>query len=198
MSIAVERDGRVLRIALDRASERNVLTGAMARALVDAIDEGCRSAGVGTILLSGRGEFFCYGAEPALEARELFAIRERLTKPLIAAVQGAALGTGLALAAMAPIAVAAQGTSFGLLEIRNRMAPPGLRVVADAIGWRQATALALSGRVMSTPEALAMGLVQEIAPAFEFEDRAEAIARLLADADAEAVREILLSRPSSR
>ena len=67
-------------------------------------------------------------------------------------------------------------------------------MVARAIGWRRASELALTGRVCSTPEALQMALVHEVAPAFEYEERAEAMAQLLAGADGEVVRRILRSR----
>src|SRR5882672_11027185 len=101
----------------------------------------------------------------------------------------------MALVAQAHIAVAAQGTSFGLLDIRNGACPGGLRAVAQAIGWRRATELALTGRVCSTPEALQMALVHEVAPAFEYQERAEALAHLLAGADSDAVRRILIAPP---
>ena len=100
----------------------------------------------------------------------------------------------MALAAHAHVAIAAQGTSFGLLDIRNRVFPAGLHAVAQAIGWRRATELALTGRVCSTPEALQMALVHEVAPAFEYAERAEAVAQLLAGADSSTVQRILNSR----
>ena len=179
-------EGRVLRVTLNRPEHRNLLTAETARELVAVIATAQADAGVGAVLLDARGEFFCYGGELA----DLGTLR----KPLVAAVKGAALGAGMALVASAHIAVASQGTSFGLLEIRNRAFPSGLRVVAAAIGWRRATELALTGRVCSTPEALQMGLVTEIAPAFEYEERAEAIAQLVAGADADVVARILVAR----
>jgi enoyl-CoA hydratase/carnithine racemase len=186
--VEIAHEGRVLRMALNRPEHRNVLTQQMVSEMflaLDTVDEG-----TGAILIQGRGDFFCYGGGEDLP-EELWRLRERLTIPLVAAVHGAALGAGMALAACAHVVVAAQGTSFGLLEIRNKIYPRGIHAVANAIGWRRATELALTGRVCSTPEALQMGLVHEVAPAFEFESRAESTARLLSEADAGTVRRIL-------
>jgi enoyl-CoA hydratase/carnithine racemase len=179
-SVEVTREGRVLRVALNRPDHRNLLTHEMAIELRDALQ--IDDPDIGAILLEGRGSFFCYGG---------VAIELHVTKPLVAAVQGAALGVGLTLVAAAHVAVAAQGTSFGLLEIRNQTCPPGMQAIANAIGWRRTTELALTGRVCSTPEAHQMGLIHEIAPAFEFEARAESIAQQLAGAGVDAVRQIL-------
>ncbi len=190
MSIEVVREGRVLRASLNRPQHRNLLTFEMAQSLVNIVDQAQTDDAVGAVLVDGRGEFFCYGGEPDLP-HALWTLSERLTKPLIAAVHGAALSAGMALVAQAHVAVAAQGTSFGLLDIRNGVFPPALHAVAEAIGWRRATELALTGRVCSTPEALQMALVHEVAPAFEYEERAEALAQLLAQADSDAVRRIL-------
>ena len=185
--------GRVRRVSLNRPEHRNLLTAEMAQAIVDAIQDAQSDDATTAVLLDARGDFFCYGAEPGLPDA-FWTISERLTKPLVAAVKGAALSAGMALVAQSHVAVAAQGTSFGLLDIRNRVFPSGLHAVAGAIGWRRATELALTGRVCSTPEALQMALVHEVAPAFEYEERAEAIAQLLAEADADTVRRILMAR----
>jgi len=88
--------------------------------------------------------------------------------------------------------VAAQGSSFGLTDIREGRCYPGiLGAVAAAIGGRRARELSLTGRVFTAPEALAWGLVHALAPPFELDDRASAIAAALANADANAVSAIL-------
>jgi methylglutaconyl-CoA hydratase len=182
--VEVAQEGRVRRVTLNRPEHRNLLNAETAQLLAEAISDALTDAGTGAILVEGRGDFFCYGGDAELPDL-------RLTKPLVVAVQGAALGVGMALVACAHVAVAAQGTSFGLLEIRNRVFPAGIGMVARAVGWRRATELALTGRVCSTPEALQMALVHEVAPAFEYEQRAEAIAQLLALADDGVVRRVL-------
>ena len=187
MSVLTHKEGRVLRVTLNREEHRNLLTREIAHELITAFttpnDE------IGAFLLHGNGTFFCYGGSPSEIPLQLWTLR--LNKPVIAAVQGAALGAGLALVCMAHVAVAAQGTNFGLLDIRNKTCPPALDLIAAAIGLRRATELSLTGRTFSALEAQQMGLVQEIAPAFEYEDRAEALAHLLSEADTETVHQIL-------
>ncbi len=191
MKLRVEQEGRLTRIALSSPETRNVLDREGCLALLRALREAASDAGTGAILLEADGPVFCAGCEPD---EELLSIGRRIAKPLIAAVQGVALGGGLALAANAHVVVAAQGTSFGLTGIREGAWHRAIHeAVARAIGERRALELALSGRVFSTPDALAWGLVHHAAPAFEFDERAEQVAAGIANANAEAVREMLKS-----
>jgi enoyl-CoA hydratase/carnithine racemase len=107
----------------------------------------------------------------------VFTLGLRLTKPIVAAVQGPALAGGTGLVANAHIVVAAHGSSFGLTEIRIGMWPFVIyRAVAAAVGDRRALELALTGKVFGVNEAVQYGLVHEVVPPVELEDRAEAIA----------------------
>ena len=187
MSVAIAVEDRVLRITLDRPSERNQLTATMAWKIVEAVRQ--PSSGVGAVLLEGRGDVFCYGAFEALP--DEFWTLHRAAVPIVAGVHGACLSEGVALIAQAHVVIAAQGTSLGLTEIRKGAAPVALHLVGAAIGQRRAAELALSGRVFSATEAMQMGLVHEVAPAFEYDERAEAVAHHLSKANADAVRAIL-------
>ena len=125
------------------------------------------------------------------------AIRDVLeeTPPELAADifdRGIVLSGGLALTANAHVVVAAQGTSFGLTDIREgRWSEAFADAIGHAIGERRALELALSGRIFPTPEALAWGLVHHVAPAFELEDRAMEVATGIANANPEAIRAML-------
>lgn len=188
------REGRVLRLALNRPEKKNALSTELCFALADTLDAAMADASVGAILLEAKGDVFCTGMDltevaegplPDLSAvhERLFTSGMRLTKPLVAAVSGPALGGGIGLIANAHVAVAAQGCSFGLTEIRVGMWPFLIwRSVVSAIGERRALALALTGRIFSVNEALQWGLVHEVAPAFELDDRATATAHHLAEA----------------
>lgn len=181
MSVTVnERDG-LMRVQLDLQSSGNKLTPDDAFSLLGAFARANELASVRAVLLEG-GAVFCAGASVGIPS-ELASVRARLTKPLVAGVQGAVLGVGAALLAAAHVVVAAQGTSFGLTEIREAGWPLAFDAIADAIGRRRATELAMTGRIFSTPEALQMGLIHEVAPAFEFDDRAEALALHLSRLD---------------
>ncbi len=188
MSLRVEQYGRLCRIALAAPDKRNVLDQDACRALLREILDAAGSDQTGAILLEADGPIFCAGADAGVA--EIFSINERIAKPIVAAVQGVAISGGLALAANAHVVIAAQGTSFGLTDIRDgKWSTPIFRAVASALGERRALELALTGRIFSTPEALAWGLVHHVAPAFELDDRATEIATAVANANPEAIRE---------
>jgi enoyl-CoA hydratase/carnithine racemase len=120
---------------------------------------------------------------------KLFSIGGKTLKPIVACIGGPALGGGLGLVAQAHVAVAAQGALFGLTEIRSGIWPFLVyRSVEAAIGPRRTLELSLTGRLFSTHDALAFGLIHQVAHAFEVEDRAGAIARDIAKASPEALR----------
>jgi enoyl-CoA hydratase/carnithine racemase len=190
MSFRIEQDGRLCRIALAQPEKRNVLDATACRELLRELTDAAANDATGAILIEADGPIFCAGAEPEDDA--LFTIGRRISKPIVAAVQGVAISGGLALAASAHVVVAAQGTSFGLTSIREGKWPAAMfRALAAALGERRALELGLTGRVFSTPEALAWGLVHYVAPAFELDDRATEVATALANASPEAIRAAL-------
>ena len=152
----------------------------------------------GAILVDAEGPVFCGGmdfSEPVPEG--IFNFGRDSTKPIVIAMQGVAVSAGVALIANAHVAIAAQGSSFGLTDIREGRWHPGiLGAVAAAIGDRRARELSLTGRVFTAPEALAWGLVHAITPPFELDDRASAIATALANADPGAISAILAFFPT--
>jgi enoyl-CoA hydratase/carnithine racemase len=187
MKLRVEQDGRLYRIALSSPETRNVIDtpGDLLREIRAAEAD----ASVGAILIEADGPIFSAGCEPDEELRS---IGRNISKPIIAAVKGVALSGGLALAANAHVVVAAQGTSFGLTDIREGRCDPAIgKAVAYAVGERRAMELGLSGRIFSTPDALAWGLVHHVAPAFELDDRATEVATGIANAHPDAIRAML-------
>lgn len=170
--------------------KRNALDAAACRELVHEIRDADADPGVGAILLEADGHVFCVAAEPDDDA--LFRIGCTVSKPIVAAVQGVAIAGGLALVANAHVAIAAQGTSFGLTGIREGKWQEGaFDSLVRALGRRRAAELAITGRVFSTPEALTWGLIHQVAPAFELDDRASEIAMAVANANAEALKQVL-------
>jgi enoyl-CoA hydratase/carnithine racemase len=192
MSLRIEQDGRLRRITLAAPEKRNLLDAAACDALLQELRDAAADPATGAILIDADGQVFCAGVLECESASELFTIGGRITKPIVVAVQGVAISGALALIATAHVAVAAQGTSFGLTDIREgKWNQELMRVVAEAIGVRRALELGLTGRIFSTQEALAWGMVHEVAPAFELDDRASAIGRALANANPDAVRAAL-------
>jgi enoyl-CoA hydratase/carnithine racemase len=193
------RDGRLLRLVLNRPDKRNALNGALCQQLVAAIEQGDQDPNVGAILLSGCGKSFCSGmdlsemltpAEASLGPlhERLFTIGRRVTTPIIAAVHGAALAGGTGLVANAHIVVAAEDATFGLTEIRIGLWPfVVFRALVAAIGERRAVELGISGRIIDAREAAGMGLAHYVTPAAELDARAGRIAADVAAASPEAL-----------
>ena len=189
MKLRTEQDGRLYRIALSSPETRNAIDAQGCRDLLREFREAEADDKVGAILLEADGPIFCAGCEPQ---EELMSIGRKIGKPIVAAVQGVVISGGLALAANAHVVVAAQGTSFGLTDIREgRWEERFTDALEYAIGRRRALELALSGRIFSTPEAFAWGLVHHVAPAFELDDRATEVAQGIANANPEAIRAML-------
>ncbi len=153
----------------------------------------------GAILIEADGPVFCGGMDPSSPPPpEFFTLGRNAPKPLVVAVKGPAVSAGMALIANAHVAVAAQGSSFGLVDIREGRWHEGIyQAVAAAIGPRRALELSLTGRIFSTQEALTWGLLHSVTPAIELDDRATEIATALANANPEVVRAALAARRKS-
>ena len=185
------QEGAVRRITLAAPAQRNLISGTLARDLLAAIADAERDESTGAILIDAEGSIFSNGLDfTDLPHDDFFAARS--TKPIIAAMQGVALSAGIALLANAHIVVAAQGSSFGLTDIREGHIDPRVNItVAKVLGERRTKELALTGRIFTTPEALNWGLVHAATPAFELDDRATAVAQGIARADRAAIKLVL-------
>lgn len=198
-SLTVSREDRVLRLTLNRPDKRNALSIELCHALACSFDEALKDPKVGVILIDAKGPVFSAGMDldEVLQAdaaprtyihEKIFTMGARSTKPIVAAVQGPALGGGLGLIANAHVAIAAQGSTFGLTEIRIAMWPFVIfRSIKTVVGERRAVELSLTGRIFSTPEALQWGFIHEVVPAIELDDRATALAVHLAESSTEAI-----------
>jgi enoyl-CoA hydratase/carnithine racemase len=183
--------GRLLRLTLDRPEKRNALNIELCRAILEAVGAGVHDPGVGAILITGNGKAFCAGMDLDEVARgatqetnllheQLFTLGARTTKPLIAAVQGAALGGGTGLVANFHIVIAEPAATFGLTEIRLGLWPFLVyRAVSMGLGERRTTELALTGRIFAGEEARDFGLVHEVAD--DAEKRALEVAETVAN-----------------
>jgi enoyl-CoA hydratase/carnithine racemase len=198
--LRINRQERVLRITLNRPEKRNALTTAMCRELVEAVERAQDNTEIGAILIDAEGPSFCAGMDldeavadkkqQSISVHEkLFSLGRRSRKPIVACVAGPALGGGVGLVAQAHVAIAAQGTLFGLTEIRSGLWPFLVyRSIEAAVGPRRALELSVTGRLFSSQEGLSWGLLHQLAPAFEVDDRAEAVARDVSRASPDAIR----------
>ena len=199
-SLQISREGRGLHLALNRPERRNALNMDLCSALGAALERAETDAGVGAVLLSGNGKSFCAGMDLhevlspggtyVNEVHErIFTAGIRMTKPLVAAVHGAALAGGTGLAANCHIVVAAEDATFGLTEIRIGLWPFVIfRTVVAALGQRRATELALTGRIFPASEAREYGLVHHVVEPAALMQRAQKIAGAIAQASPTAIQ----------
>jgi enoyl-CoA hydratase/carnithine racemase len=197
--LQISQQGRVLRLVMNRPEKRNALNLALCSELVATMDRADADPGIGAILLSGNGKAFCSGmdlqeaftADPGTLSHiheQLFSAGSRLTKPVVAAVHGPALGGGTGLAANAHVVIAAQDATFGLTEIRLGLWPFLIfRSVTMALGERRSVELSLTGRTFSAEDAAAWGLAQFVVPAADLQDRSGELASALSVASPGAV-----------
>ncbi|MCP5118899.1 MAG: enoyl-CoA hydratase/isomerase family protein [bacterium] len=198
-SLLVRREGRLARLTLNRPERRNALNTELCQALLEAIREVEADSSVGAILLDGADPVFCSGMDlkdvfdtdrqrQGELHLELFSVGTRLRKPMVAAVQGGAIGGGMGLALNAHLVVAASSTKFGLSETRLGLWPFTIyRAIARVVGERRATQLALSARIFGAEEALRLRIVDEVVTPAELASRARAVALEMAAVSARAV-----------
>ena len=179
-TILVERHGRVGVITMNRPDALNALNHAMTSEIGDALRALDADAGIGAIVLTGAGKAFAAGADIKEMASKTFAdvygddfitsTWEELTrtrKPVIAAVNGFALGGGCEFAMMCDTIFAAEGAKFGQPEIKLGVIPGsgGTQRLTRAVGKAVAMDLILTGRTITADEALRIGLVARVCPA---------------------------------
>ena len=169
-------------IMLDRPEARNALNGAMCDELCEAAKRAAADPSVRLVLVRGNGPVFCAGAdvkertgmtqaqvrERRLKGFAAYAALEALPMPAIAVVQGAALGSGVEIAAACDFIVALPDASFGTPEALRGTVGATQRL-PRVLGKRLAKDLMFTGRRLSAEEALAMGFVSRISKDVEKE-----------------------------
>ncbi|MDT8369583.1 MAG: enoyl-CoA hydratase-related protein [Longimicrobiales bacterium] len=190
-SIVVERIRGVLRIELNRPP-LNVLDIAMMEALDRTLAAASEDPEVRVVLLTGRGRAFCAGVDVADHTEErvepmlraFHGVIERLLHleiPVVAAVNGAALGGGCELMLAADIVLARVDAVLGQPEIRLGLFPPAAAVLLPRLVGRQtALDLLLSGRTVKMSEAQGLGLVGRVFPVDRFREEVDAYVEAMA------------------
>ena len=197
-SVLVERDGPVTIVSINRPHCRNAVDGATARKLYDAFLAFDADEAASVAVFTGTGGYFCAGADLKAVAagdpnkkRELGGhdsiapmgpSRLRLSKPVIAAVEGFAVAGGMELALWADMRVVADDATFGVFCRRFGVPLIDLGTIRlpRLIGHSQAIDLILTGRPVGAHEALRMGLANRVVGRGEACARAIALAREIA------------------
>lgn len=192
--VLVETHGPVAVVTLNRPQVLNALSYGVMERLVAALERLDRDPAVRAVVLTGAGRAFAAGADiKELEGATIMEMAtsgqmprwdrlRRIAKPVIAAVNGFALGGGCELAMACDILVAAESAVFGQPEIDIGVMPGagGTQRLTRAVGKALAMDMVLTGRRLTAREALAHGLVSRVVPDEACLDEALAVARAIA------------------
>ena len=174
MSVHTEVDGPVTTVVLDRPDARNAVDGETAEALADAFRKFDADESQSVAVLWGAGGTFCAGADlKAMDNRvepdgdgPMGPTRMRLSKPVIAAIEGYAVAGGLELALWCDLRIATETARLGFPERRwgVPLIDGGTQRLPRIVGMGRALDMILTGRIVEADEALAMGLLTEVVP----------------------------------
>ncbi len=190
----------VARITLNRPERMNAYTAQMGREMLDAFDRTDADDDVRAVIITGAGRAFCAGADleaagstfdyddddPSAHRDGGGLITLRMfdsKKPVIAAINGAAVGVGITSTLPADIRIAADTAKMGFVFARRGIVPEACSswFLPRIVGIATASEWVLSGRVFSAQEALERGLVRSLHPADELLEAANALAREIAE-----------------
>ena len=179
-----ETQGNVRILRLNRPAKKNALSGELTAAIVTAIDNASADSAVRVIGITGVGDTFCAGAdlspgksrdsaEDTVEraVQLVTGIRVRCEKPVIAGINGLAIGAGLSLAMCCDMRMASSAATFHPGYARIGTSPDcGLTwTLPQAVGHERAMRFLLEIEFIDAQRALAMGMVGDVTPAAEFE-----------------------------
>lgn len=197
-TVLVTVQERIAKITLNLPEMRNPLTTQLTTELTAAIEEADRDEQVSAMILTGNGPAFCAGGDmnefkenfsksvPELyaegkESTRLFELGAKIRTPLIASVNGPALGGGCGLVAMCHLAVASDKAKFGTTELRLGLVPfvilPWIR---RAVGERKAIEMMLTAEIFSAQKALELGLVHRLTAPERLEEETWQLAKTVA------------------
>ena len=195
-TLILDISGPIAGITLNRPEKRNAISATMIAELQTALDEIEKShARVG--ILTGAGKAFCSGmdlemlaaiaqqspAENQEDSRRLAKMFRRIwsfPRPLIAAVNGAALAGGCGIATLCDFTLAVPEAKFGYTEVKIGFLPAIVSVfLTRQVGEKHARDLLLTGRIIEAAEAKGMGLLNEVVPAENLLARARELAETL-------------------
>jgi len=189
-----EKREKVALVTLNRPDKRNALSIALRNEIDQCLAELEEDDSVSVVVIIGAGPAFCAGfdrneflsQEPAhlkalAESTDRFHLRLiNFPKPIVAAINGPAMGGGLDLAVLCDVRIASENAAFGHPEIKFG-APTLFGPLAEIIGGGLARDLCLSGRRIDAQEAHRIGLVSQVVPADRLLDEALRVAQSIAE-----------------
>ena len=205
--LLTEDRGAVRILTMNRPEKRNALNTALTRALFDGLRAADAAACVAAVVLAGAGKGFCAGAdlsefreltpekqqlvdERAELSMQLHLVFSKMAKPVVTAINGAALGGGAGLAIAGDLAVMAAGATIGYPETRHGIvAALVMANLVRQVGRKHAFELVSLGEPIGAEKALALGMVNRVVADQDLLSEALAFATRLSNANVEAIRE---------
>lgn len=209
--ILFEMDGHVATITLNRPAKRNAYSETMVHEILEALADARDDDGIRAVIITGAGKGFCAGGdigrdfqyparyrghrlESMLEMREnmhvLIRFLDHFDKPVIAAVNGAAVAGGLTLALACDLRIAAESAKLGDTSLKFALIPDegGAYFFPRFMGLDNALKMSLLSEVYTARQALELGLVTEVVADDQLMTRARELAARLADGPPIAIR----------
>ena len=198
-TLTLEFSGELATLTLNRPDKRNAINSKMVSEMQSALDD-IETSRVRVAIITGAGKSFCAGmdlemladiasqssAENMEDSRRMAKMFRRIwsfSKPLIAAVNGAALAGGCGIATLCDFTIAVPEAKFGYTEVKIGFLPAIVSVfLTRQIGDKHARDLLLTGRLVDATEAKALGLITEIVPREHLMKRAHELAEVLISA----------------
>ena len=191
--LEIRNSDRVRTVVMKRPEKKNALNNELAWGILEAIEEAARDDSVWVVAITGTGDAFCSGldltgageeASPlSLQGQYLddvgwvgripLVLRQICDKPVVAGVNGVAVGAGLSLALAADIRIAAESARFIAGYPRIGASPDGgmTWTLPQLIGYEQAMRFLIENRTVTADEALRLGMVGEVVPDDQFDNR---------------------------
>jgi len=189
--VNIEKDRKIARITMNNPDKMNALDEVLAAELTDALYEVSEDVDIKVIVLTGTGTAFCAGGDVAYMAEldlegayDYVKMAQRavkafsdVQKPIVAAINGYAVGAGLSLALLSDIVISSEKAIYGCAFVKVGLVPDlGLMyTLPRAVGINKANELVMTGKNFNAHEALRLGIVNQVV---EHEKLADAVAEM--------------------
>ncbi len=183
-SVLLDKKNHIASITLNRPDQMNAFSGLMRQEIAEVVETICGDSDVRVIIITGAGKAFCVGGDvkefasgrskglentasnerPAMS--KIVLALNRVEKPVVAAVNGAAVGGGVNLALACDVRIASEKARFGQVFVRRGLHTDwgGIYFLPRLVGYAKAAELIFSGEVIDAQEALKIGMVNKVVP----------------------------------
>jgi len=195
-SILVSREDSSLRITLNRPDKYNAMLTGTKGEIMEAVRQAAGNNTIRSVVITGAGKAFCAGIDLSVlgaltpaslladqqEIKALVMAMRQLAKPIIAAVNGVAVGIGFSLALCCDIIIASDRARFGAVWVQRGLHTDGgaAHFLPERVGISKAAELLLTGRIIEAEEAARIGLVNQMVPAEKLESAVKETVALIA------------------